>query len=452
MMEAMEEKRSNLFQLFLPIFLETLLLMASGIVDTFMLSSVPGAVGAVGTVSSYLSMFFIALTVISCGNMAVMTQNIGAKRPGVAYQARQIALAVNFVVGLLTMVALASFARPILYALGTADALLEHASTYMRIVAIGSFLDALTLIFCAYLRAFGHTRTPFVAAVSGNILNIGLNALFLFAFKWGVMGVAVATVIGKFLSLALATFFSYYQVRSKNFKERISRKQILKDILRIGFPAAIESISYSVAMMVVMSFINRMDVDGFNATAKAYVSQITNFSYCAAFALAQANAFLVGWRMGAKEYDRCYKGTRNVALLGIAIGVGVELIFALCGRLLAGIFTKDAHLIDIVAYALYIDIALEVGRASNLVFGQALKTSGYSLLPSFLSAGINAVMAIAGTYLFGVVLGYGVLGAMLALTLDECIRAIAMFILWKSRRWEKTKVVQSEENAIPASE
>lgn len=92
----MEQRRKNLTQLFIPICLETLLYMLSGMVDTLMLSSVNDqAVGAVGTANTYIGIFIIMFSVISSGMVAVMTQNIGAGRPGVAYQARQLGLAFN---------------------------------------------------------------------------------------------------------------------------------------------------------------------------------------------------------------------------------------------------------------------------------------------------------------------------------------------------------------------
>ena len=418
--------------------------MASGIVDTLMLSSVPNGVGAAGTANTYIGMFFILLNVISCGMMAVITQNIGAGKPGVAYQTRQIALILNAIVGLLVAVFLAALAKPVLTWLNTSPALLPAAARYMRIVAVGYFFDAITTILCAYLRAFKHYRQPFAAIISGNLLNIGLNALFLFGFGWGIEGVAGATVVGKLFALVLVFVLGHFAMKKAELKERESRRVILGQILKIGFPAAMESISYSVAMAIAMAFVNEMDPAGFNATAKSYTTQISNFSYCAAFALAQANCYFVGWRIGGNEMEKCYKGTLKVGLIGIGLGVTIQLVFALLGRVLAGIFTTDEALMQVIQCALFIDIGLEVGRATNLILGQALKTSGYSLIPSIVSAVINAIVAVAGTYIFGIVCGWGVLGCVFALTLDECCRGLFLFFMWRSRRWEKAAIIKRE--------
>lgn len=80
---TMEGQNKSLFQLFVPLCLETIFYMLSGMVDTLMLSSVGDqAVGAVGTANTYIGVFIIMYSVVSMGMLAVMTQNIGAGRPG----------------------------------------------------------------------------------------------------------------------------------------------------------------------------------------------------------------------------------------------------------------------------------------------------------------------------------------------------------------------------------
>ena len=89
--------------------------MLSGMVDTLMLSSVSDqAVGAVGTANTYISVFIIMFGVISSGMVAVMSQNIGAGRPGIAYQARQLGLMFNALTGILMSVIIAFFSGEIL--------------------------------------------------------------------------------------------------------------------------------------------------------------------------------------------------------------------------------------------------------------------------------------------------------------------------------------------------
>ena len=110
----MEGKQKNLKQLFIPICLEILCQMLAGMADTLMLSSVGDkAVGAVGTANTYIGIFIIMFSIISSGMIAVMTQYIGAKKDGVAYQARQLGLVFNGIIGVLLAVLLFQTPLPV---------------------------------------------------------------------------------------------------------------------------------------------------------------------------------------------------------------------------------------------------------------------------------------------------------------------------------------------------
>lgn len=134
----MTVQRKKLHQLFFPLFFETLFMMLAGMVDTLMLSSEGDyAVGAVGTANTYISLFIIMFSIISSGMVAVMTQYIGAKRPGVAHQALKLGLMFNLSVGVVITGVLIFGTDAILKAVGIARDLEEPASIYLR--TIGAF-------------------------------------------------------------------------------------------------------------------------------------------------------------------------------------------------------------------------------------------------------------------------------------------------------------------------
>lgn len=191
-------------------------MMLSGIIDTLMLSSEGDlAVGAVGTANSYLRMIIVMFNIAASGMLAVMTMYIGAEKPGVSHRARQIGLSFNMVLGCCFSLMLFFFSERFLRLMGISGTLLEYTGTYMRIVGGGCILNALIPIFSGHLRAFGHTKQPFYAALTGNVLNVGLNALFLFVLKMGVAGVAAATVISYTVNLGLLVFQSQKLISGK---------------------------------------------------------------------------------------------------------------------------------------------------------------------------------------------------------------------------------------------
>ena len=429
----MAAERKTLTQLSVPICLETLFYMLSGMVDTLMLSSVSDqAVGAVGTANTYISVFIIMFGVISSGMIAVMSQNIGAGRPGIAYQARQLGLIFNALIGIVMSVVLATFSGGILRSVSIAPALLEPAEIYLRIVGGTCFLNALIPIFSSYLRVFGYTKHSLIGTVVGNVLNIILNSVFLFAFNWGVMGVAVATVISRVVNLIIVAGMGAVLIKAKQSPERIASRKIF----------ALETALYNIAMTFIVRFMNQMDVDGMNVTARSYAIQIANFSYCVGAALAQANAIMTGWRIGAKEFEECNRGTRKAAIYGIITATCFSVTFAFAGHFIVHIFTDDIQIINLVVKLLIVDIFLELGRVTNLVYGQALKTSGDAFFPVILGAIFMYLFAVGGTYFLGIHMGLLAVGAYIAMAGDECARAVGMVLRWKSGKWKSKGLVE----------
>ena len=434
-------ERKTLGQLFVPISIEIIFFMLAGMVDTLMLSSVGDqAVGAVGTANTYIGMFIIMYSVVSNGMMAVMTQNIGAGKPGIAYQARQLGIIFNAIVGIVISSILYFGGGFILDVVGIAAALRQPALEYLQIVGGFSFLNALIPIFSGYLRAFGFMKQPLTATVIANVLNLCLNGVFLFVFEMGVAGVAIATVISKVLNLILVLIASIKLVKAKEDPHRLPGKEVFKQIVQIGLPSAMESALYNVATTLMMRFLNQMDPEGFNVTARSYTAQITHFSFAIGAGLAQANAIMTGWRVGAKEYEACDKGTKKAALIGIVVGIIVESAFTIFAHPIMALFTDDPAMVSLVQILLGIDIFLEIGRVSNLVFGNALKTSGDALYPVVIGAVFMFLCTVCGTYFFGIHLNLLVVGAYIALALDEITRAIAMFLRWQSGKWKEKSI------------
>ncbi len=440
----MAAERKTLTQLFVPICFETLFYMLSGMVDTLMLSSVSDqAVGAVGTANTYIGVFIIMFGVISSGMVAVMTQNIGAGRTGIAYQARQLGLAFNAVIGILMSVFLAAFSGKILRIVSIAPALQEPAEIYLKIVGGACFLNALIPIFSSYLRVFGYTKHSLIGTIVGNVLNIVLNSVFLFVLNWGVMGVAVATVISRVVNLIIVAAMGAVLIKAKQSPERMSAGKILGQIIKIGFPSACETALYNVAMTLIVRFMNQMDANGMNVAARSYTMQIANFSYCVGAAFAQANAIMTGWRIGAKEYDECDKGTRKAVIYGLITATCFSVTFAVLGQFIIHIFTDDVQMIKLVEKLLIVDIFLEFGRVTNLVYGQALKTSGDALFPVVMGAIFMYLFAVGGTYFLGIHLGLLAVGAYIAMAGDECARAVGMVLRWKSGKWKNKSLLES---------
>ena len=236
----MTVQRKKLHQLFFPLFFETLFMMLAGMVDTLMLSSEGDyAVGAVGTANTYIGLFIIMFSIISSGMVAVMTQYIGANRPGVAHQALKLGLMFNLSVGVVITGVLIFGTDAILKAVGIARDLEEPARIYLRTIGAFCICNALIPIFSSYLRSFGHTTPTMVATVVANIINVVLNGLFLFVMHWGVFGVALATGISRLVNLLWLCIAARYHIKPE------------KDA-SVGLKVSIDSITPSLLIFAVL--------------------------------------------------------------------------------------------------------------------------------------------------------------------------------------------------------
>lgn len=438
----MRENKPPLLRLFFPIFLELLFTMLTGVVDTLMLSSVGDhAVGAVGTANSYINVFLVMFTIISSGMLAVMTQYIGADRTDVAGQTLRLGLLINLAVGLLVTLLLCLYAEPILSAVGIARDLKDPAKVYMQTVGLFSVCSALIPIFSSYLLAFGHTSSTLAATVAANITNVILNAFSLFVLDMGVWGIALATGISRLLNLIWVWLASRYRIKPAPTGRRLKNRELLKKILLVGLPGAMESSLYNLAVMLVISFLNRMDNTGTQAIARSYAAQISNFSFCAGCALSQANAIIAGWQIGAGDLEDCDRNTRRNASIGMLLGGLTAACFALFARPILSLFTRDTLIIELVCRLLWVDVALEMGRAFNMVYGLALKSSGDATYPMVIAIVFMFLFAVGGTWFFGITLGWMAVGAYVGMALDECVRGLFMYLRWRRGIWKRKNLL-----------
>lgn len=443
MTESKKTKEKSLLALFVPICIEILFFMMAGMVDTLMLSTIGDhAVGAVGTANTYIAMFILMFSIVSTGMMAVMTQNIGAGRKGVAWQAKNIGVAFNLILSIPISIILFAFSKKLLITIGVSETLESAASTYMKIVGGACFLNALIPVFSGYIRAFGYTKYPLYSTIAANIINLALNSLFLFHFHYGVAGVAVATVISRVVNLAAVMVISHKLIGAKKSSERISLKLIVGQILKIGFPSALETMLYNFAMTMAIRFLNQMDAEGFNVAARAYTAQIANFSFAAGAALSQANAIITGWRIGRHEFDACKKGIRKALALGIMISTVMGCLIALFAPNFVKGLSSNPEIVKIVTKLLWLDVILEFGRVTNLIYGNALKTCGDAICPVVLGVVFMMLCTVLGTWFLGLHLGLMVLGCYIALTCDECFRAVGMILRWKTDKWQEKCLIK----------
>ena len=239
------------------------------------------------------------------------------------------------------------FAPMLLKVMNTDASVLPESVKYFTFYFAGVTGMVMYNIFAGILNSLGNSKRTLLYLILSSVLNIGLDLLFIGAFKTGVEGAAIATSISQLLSAFLCFLFllkkgTIYQVKIKEIK---FDKRILIQIIKFGVPAGVQNSVVSLANVVVQSNIN---IFGNNAMAGngAYV-KIEGFAFLPINCFSLALTTFVGQNLGARQYDRAKKGS----IFGIACSTIIAEIIGICVALfmpvLAKLFSADPEVIDL---------------------------------------------------------------------------------------------------------
>lgn len=440
------DENTSLFKLAWPIFIEILLFMIMGNVDTLMLSGYSdNAVAAVGNANQIANTLIILFNVTGAATGILVTQYLGANERKGLNQVYSLAFYGNLLLALLLGSLLVGFQSQVFSLVRLPIELIPDTAAYLNITAGFLWVPALYMICSVILKSHGNTKLSMYLAILMNLLNVvgnytALYGSFGFPFH-GVSGVAMSTLLSR--SIGLIIMFYVITVKmSCSFSLRNLRpfpRETFKQMLKYGAPSAGEPISYQFSQMVIFTFINSLGTAVI--TTRMYAQMITYFTYLSSLAMAQAAQIIVGHLVGAEKYDEAYHLIMKSLKKAWVITLGVALLFAFLRVPIFSLFTKNQEIIALGGFILLIDIVLEMGRVVNLIVIGGLKASGDVNFPMI--AGILSMWGIstAGAYFFGLHLGWGLVGIWLAMLLDEVIRGILMIFRWQSGKWRDRLVI-----------
>ncbi len=440
-------KKLNLYQLTWPIFVEIFLIMLLGSVDIIMLGHfsdhAAGAVAASNQLINFVNWIFV---IISGGGSVLVAQNIGANRRGEVEKVVVVSLFVNLILGFVLSICMVFFSHSLLKLMGVTPDLMHYASLYTKIVGGMMFLQALLNTMAVTIRNHGFTKVTMKITIGMNVINVLGDAISVFGFLGipvlGVTGVAVATVLSKFIAIVVMAVFLFRRIITLSSLKILFNfpSEILRKIIKIGVPSAGENISFNfsniVVTWIIFTFISQEAY-----IARAYVMNTVQFALIFSMAIGQATQIMVGQLVGAKEFDEAYMTCLRNFKYAMLFSISTGLLLLFFGKFFMGFFTDDPTIIALGAAVLIVDGFLEPGRSFNLVLINGLRGSGDVVFPVVFGIISGWGFRIGVGYLFGVVLGYGLVGIFIAFLLDEWFRGVFMFLRWKSRKWIKKVLV-----------
>lgn len=327
----------------LPLLVGNVLQQLYNMVDSMVVGRFVGktALAAVGTgfpIIFLLTSLFIGL---SMGATIIIAQYIGAgDRAAVGRTVNTIYSALLVVIVPLTLLGVA-VSGPLLRLIQVPDEVFPMARVYCMVVFAGIAGGLGYNINAGIMQGLGDSRTPLLFLAVACVLNIILDLLFVIVFDMAVFGVALATILAQVCSWVFGVFYinrKYDFLHIKLLQVRIDRP-ILRQVVRLGVPSAIQQCQFSVAILLMQALINGFGDDfiaGFTAANK-----IDSFAFMPIQSFATAVTTYVGQNVGAGRLDRVKQGTRSALILSVGVCVVISAVVVPLRRPLLMLFNSE---------------------------------------------------------------------------------------------------------------
>lgn len=439
-------KKTKLFSLAWPIFIETALFMLLGTVDVFVLSRYDDlAASSVNAANQAVSITTIVFTIISTASAVMISQYLGAKKRQSASRVAALSLCFHLIFGVIISLVFVFFGKTILEFIGAKGNVLGFANEYLSIVGGFIFLQALMSSMSVIIRNHKMTKVSMYVTVLMNVVNTLLDVVFVLGLfglpKMGVKGVAVATTISRFLGVLVLGFVLFKKTEKPSIFRLLKPfpKEDVGNIIKIGVPGAMETFLYNVSQVIITSIVLNCLTEA-ELITKTYVHNITMFFYIFAVSIGQASQIMIGHLVGAKKFHEAGKQVYKSYGTALVIVMTVSILGVIFRNSLMEIFTDDNAVITLGANVLLINLVLELGRTSNLVLIACLRGAGDVFYPTLCAIFSNILISTLGSYLFAVVFGMGIYGLWIALALDECVRGGLMFLRIRGGKWKEKAI------------
>ena len=437
--KALGPEYIGLGQLALPILLEYILRSTVGVIDVAFLSRLSDSiVSAVSVANQYIILCQIIAASVAGGSIVCINQAIGMKNRKRVVKLSSIALGANMLLGVVFGLLFLFGSRGLLIIMQMEPASAGYAARYMNIVGGMMIFQCVEIVSASLCRSMGHPNAPLIINLAENLVNIAGNYLAVFHHTALGMdpldGVALATVLSRVVGMAMSLVIVHRSGVRFSIKALIPfPKEDIRLSLSVGIPGGLNNISYSLSQIVSTAVITILGET--MMAAKVYVSNIVHYIALVGMAFGSASSILIGYKIGAGEFEEAKAVRALVTRIGLISNIAFSLLFILLRYPLLKIFTENETILRVGGMIFILDLAVEIGRSLNNTVAGALQATGdvtYQLIVNQLSGWI---VSVGGSYLFGIVLGWGLYGVWTAFALDEMTRGLILLHRWRSEKW-----------------
>jgi len=432
--------------LLIPILIEQFFGLLLSNIDVLMLSQYSDhAVAAVGMSNQMLGIAFMLTGIITIGCSIQLYQMHKEKHfqqvTKVINHIFYLTLSLSIVVSIVFWV----FGRQLLQLMQTPEELIDSAYQYLTIVGVSLVFQSMISSISTVLRSFANIKLVMYISVTINVINIignylVLNTSFSLLGK-GIEGVAYSTLIARVIgSIVIVLYFisKYKLYRSALLKIKLTRGTT-KSILKLGFPSAMENISYNSSQTIITAIIATLGA--IMVTTKIYASTISLIIFAVAASISTANQIIVGKMIGQNNKEDAAKYTKIVLRNSFFVAIILALLIAIFGENIIRLFTANEEIIRQVKILLWLGLLLEPARTLNEILVGAINVAGEVKYPTYLNIIVTYIFVVPVCILLSKYMNLGLNGIWLIFIIDEWVRAILLLVYWNKGKWKKIKVI-----------
>lgn len=437
----------------IPSVISMLVMAAYNITDQIFIGQVVGMLGNAATNVAFPVVMLCGAfaQLLGVGMATNFNINMGAKKTDEAAKFVSTGLTTLAVTGVLFMCIVFLLKKPLLLLSGATDNVLPLASSYLGITAFGLPFFIFSQATGSLIRADGSPAYSMIAILSGAILNVFLNWLFMFVFGWGIQGAAAATITGQILSF---TICALYFRRFKGFKIKVSMLGIklayLAQIIKLGTSNFINHIIMTMVNVVMNNTLKHYGAVSIYGSdiplaVSGVIAKLNTILTGLAVGLAQGCQPIFGFNMGAKNYARVMETYKKAVTITLIISVIGFLVFQLFPRPIISIFGGGSEI--------YFDFAesyLRIFMMMVCVFGVQPLSVNYFTATGKVRQGIVLSLSRQGFFLLPMLIVlpmiFGISGVLYAGPIADVL-AFALAVLLVVFDFKHMKVMQTTAKA-----
>ena len=437
-MSDKEEKKENIMgtlgitrlimKMSLPLMISMLIQALYNIVDSMFVARVSETALTAVSLAFPLQNLLIAFGVgTGVGMASYLSRKLGEKDTETATKAAGNGITLAVITWVLFAILGLTIVKPFM-ALFTDDAeLLGLSTSYSEIVMIFSFFMLLSMMNERILQGTGDSFSSMLSQMTGAITNIILDPVFIFVFKMGVNGAAIATVIGQAVGCAVSLYFvirnKYIKIKPQHLK---LEKRMVASIYSVGAPTIITN-SIGTVMTGAMNAI----LIGFSTTAVSVFSvyfKLQSFVFMPIFGLSSGMVPIIAYNYGARKKKRVMSTIWIGTLIAIVIMAVGTIVFNLFPEALLSLFSATEEMYRLGVPALKIISFCFVSAAISIGLGSSFQATGYGIGTMIVSISRQLLVLIPVAYILSKLIGIN--GVWLSFIIAEGVGLAVSLILF----------------------